>query len=52
MKGLSDGQVTYLEPVLAPLSIESFILYEGMYTATRSSFSIHSSIEMKKKAHL
>ncbi|XP_028393229.1 regulator of MON1-CCZ1 complex-like [Dendronephthya gigantea] len=35
MKGVSDGQVTYLEPVLAPLSIESFTLYEG--TAACSS---------------
>ncbi|XP_046859554.1 regulator of MON1-CCZ1 complex-like [Xenia sp. Carnegie-2017] len=28
MKGTSDGQVTYLEPVLSPLSIDSFSLYE------------------------
>ena len=31
MKGISDGQVTFLEPLLAPLSIEQFTLHEGTF---------------------
>ena len=35
MKGISDGQVTFLEPLLAPLSIESFTLCEGIHRCMR-----------------
>ena len=34
LRGQSDGQVTYLGPVLAPLSIQSCILEEGELTST------------------
>lgn len=31
MKGTSDGQVTSLKPLLAPLSIQSFTLLDGTH---------------------
>ena len=39
MNGVSDGQVTFLTPILAPLSIQSFTLHEsGFVTLQKWSF--------------